>query len=51
MSNLQQHEDRITEIEVALKLRKPPAAPQSEVERAESDLAAAIKRAQEKAGK
>ena len=49
--NLQQHEDRITALEVAAGLRKQPPAPETEVQRAESDLAAAIKRAQEKAGK
>jgi hypothetical protein len=51
MSNLQQHEDRITALEVEVGLRKKPAPPETEVQRLESDLAAAIKRAQEKAGK
>lgn len=49
MSNLQQHEDRITALEIKAGLRKPDDPAKTEVQTAEDALAAAIKRAKEKA--
>jgi hypothetical protein len=49
VSNVQQISDRLEAVEVKLGLRKAAAAPQTEVQAAEDQLAAAIKRAKEKA--
>jgi len=47
--NLQQHEDRLTALEEKVLGRKPADPPKTEVQTAEDALAAAIKRAKEKA--
>lgn len=49
MSNLQQLHDRLSAVEVKLGLRKPDEPAKTEVQTAEDALAAAIKRAKEKA--